>query len=38
MNAERARKQWFFLFNQIPDLPETLVTGKEELTNQRASL
>ena len=31
MNAEIARGHWFFLFNSVPDLPEALVTGREEL-------
>ena len=31
MNAEIARKHWFFLFNSVPDLPEALVTGREEI-------
>ncbi len=31
LNAERAVKQWFFLFNQIPDLPEALISGNEEI-------
>ena len=31
MNAEIARKHWFFLFNNVPDLPEALVTGREEI-------
>jgi pimeloyl-ACP methyl ester carboxylesterase len=30
MNAEIARGHWFFIFNQIPDLPEALITGREE--------
>ena len=31
MNAEIARAHWFFLFNNVPDLPEALVTGREEI-------
>jgi haloacetate dehalogenase len=31
MNAEIARKHWFFLFNNVHDLPEALVTGREEI-------
>jgi pimeloyl-ACP methyl ester carboxylesterase len=31
LNAERAKRQWFFLFNQIRDLPEALITGREEI-------
>lgn len=31
LNAERARRQWFFLFNQIRDLPEALIAGREEI-------
>jgi haloacetate dehalogenase len=31
LNAERARQQWFFLFNQIPDLPEALIGDHVEI-------
>jgi haloacetate dehalogenase len=31
LNAERAKRQWFFLFNQLPDLPEALITGNVEI-------
>jgi haloacetate dehalogenase len=31
MNATVARSHWFFLFNAVHDLPEALVTGKEEM-------
>ncbi|WP_342249126.1 alpha/beta fold hydrolase [Sphingomonas sp. OTU376] len=30
LNAEIAKAYWFFLFHLIPDLPETLIAGKEE--------
>jgi haloacetate dehalogenase len=30
MDAEKAAGHWFFLFNSTPDLPEVLVTGREE--------
>jgi haloacetate dehalogenase len=30
MNAEKAKAYWFFLFHLVPDLPETLIAGKEE--------
>lgn len=30
INAEIAKSYWFFLFHLIPDLPETLIAGKEE--------
>lgn len=29
MNTEVAKGHWFWLFNQVPDLPEALITGKE---------
>jgi haloacetate dehalogenase len=29
MNAQTARAYWFFLFHLVPDLPETLICGKE---------
>ncbi len=31
MNAETARGHWFFIFNNVQDLPEALITGREEL-------
>jgi haloacetate dehalogenase len=31
MDATVARTHWFFLFNAIQDLPEALVTGREEV-------
>ncbi len=31
MDAKVARGHWFFLFNAVRDLPEALVTGREEL-------
>lgn len=31
MNANIARLHWFFLFNAVRDLPEALVTGREEV-------
>lgn len=31
MNAEVARGHWFFLFNNVPDLPEALIAGREEI-------
>ena len=31
MNAEIAKGHWFFIFNQLPDLPEALIHGKEEI-------
>ncbi len=30
MDMEKATGQWFFIFNQVPDLPETLIRGNEE--------
>ncbi|WP_258604512.1 alpha/beta fold hydrolase [Mesorhizobium sp. AR10] len=30
INAEIAKAHWFFLFHLVPDLPETLIAGKEE--------
>jgi haloacetate dehalogenase len=30
MNAEVARKHWFFIFNSVLDLPELLIAGREE--------
>jgi haloacetate dehalogenase len=29
MTAQTARAYWFFLFHLVPDLPETLINGKE---------
>lgn len=29
MNPQTARAYWFFLFHLVPDLPETLISGKE---------
>jgi haloacetate dehalogenase len=29
MNAQVTRAYWFFLFHLVPDLPETLISGKE---------
>jgi pimeloyl-ACP methyl ester carboxylesterase len=31
MDAEIARGHWFFIFNQVPDLPEALIAGREEV-------
>ena len=31
MNAEVARGHWFFIFNNVPDLPEVLISGREEI-------
>ncbi|HEX4203815.1 MAG TPA: alpha/beta hydrolase [Ktedonobacteraceae bacterium] len=31
LTAERAKQQWFFIFNQLPDLPEALIMGREEI-------
>jgi haloacetate dehalogenase len=31
MDAKIAREYWFFLFNNVADLPEALVTGREEV-------
>jgi haloacetate dehalogenase len=31
MDAQYARGYWFFLFNQVPHLPEALITGREEV-------
>lgn len=30
-NAEVARSYWFFIFNQVPDLPEALIAGREDI-------
>ena len=30
-DAALAKKYWFFYFNQVPDLPETLIAGREEI-------
>jgi pimeloyl-ACP methyl ester carboxylesterase len=35
MNADIARGHWFFIFNNVPDLPEALITGKEEIWPRR---
>jgi haloacetate dehalogenase len=29
MDATVARGHWFFIFNQVPDLPEALIAGRE---------
>lgn len=31
MDAEVARKHWFFIFNSVLDLPESLIAGREEI-------
>jgi pimeloyl-ACP methyl ester carboxylesterase len=31
MDAEIARGHWFFIFNNVPDLPEALIQGREEI-------
>ncbi|AWN51134.1 alpha/beta hydrolase [Methylobacterium sp. 17Sr1-1] len=31
MNAQIARSYWFFLFHLVPDLPEALIAGREDL-------
>jgi haloacetate dehalogenase len=31
MNAEVARGHWFFIFNNVLDLPEALISGREEV-------
>ena len=31
MDAEIARGHWFFIFNNVPDLPEALISGREEI-------
>jgi len=31
MNAQAARGQWFFLFNQVSHLPKALIAGREEI-------
>ena len=31
MDAQIARGHWFFIFNQVPDLPEALIAGREEV-------
>ncbi|MGE7417677.1 alpha/beta fold hydrolase [Methylobacterium tarhaniae] len=31
MNAQVARSYWFFLFHLVPDLPEALIAGREDL-------
>jgi haloacetate dehalogenase len=30
-DAEKAKAYWFFTFNLVPDLPEALISGREEL-------
>src|SRR5947209_9584416 len=30
MDAKVARAHWWFLFNNAPDLPESLIAGREE--------
>ena len=30
-NAAVAKSYWFFIFNQVPDLPEALIAGREDL-------
>ena len=29
MSAQTARAYWFFLFHQVPDLPEALIAGRQ---------
>ena len=31
MDAKIARGHWFFIFNNVPDLPEALIAGREEI-------
>jgi pimeloyl-ACP methyl ester carboxylesterase len=31
MNSKIAREYWFFMFHQIPDLPEALIAGREDI-------
>lgn len=31
MNSAIARPHWFFIFNNVPDLPEALISGREEV-------
>ncbi len=31
MDAEIARRHWFLIFNNVPDLPEALISGREEI-------
>src|SRR3984957_7193163 len=31
MNAQLAKAYWFFLFHLVPDLPEALIAGREDL-------
>jgi haloacetate dehalogenase len=31
LNAQIAKAYWFFLFHQVPDLPEALIAGKERV-------
>jgi pimeloyl-ACP methyl ester carboxylesterase len=30
-SARLAKSYWFFIFNQVPDLPEALISGREDL-------
>jgi pimeloyl-ACP methyl ester carboxylesterase len=30
-SAKLAKSYWFFIFNQVPDLPEALISGREDL-------
>jgi haloacetate dehalogenase len=30
MDSVKAKGHWFFIFNSTPDLPEALITGREE--------
>jgi pimeloyl-ACP methyl ester carboxylesterase len=30
-NGRLAKSYWFFIFNQVPDLPEALISGREDL-------
>ena len=32
MNSEIARGHWFFIFDNVPDLPEALISGREEVS------
>ena len=31
MSAKVAREYWFFMFHQIPDLPEAMIAGREDI-------
>lgn len=31
MSAQTAKSYWFFLFHLVPDLPEALITGREDI-------